>query len=175
MLMLTTSASRSLKRSNSASYEGNCAEQTLLKAKGTKASTTFFLPRKSLSRQSSRLAVFRVKSGAMSPTLRVLLSARGIAFHPSYISMDCFPWRYWQNKSLVLQRGRQDLHANEQITRKLAIRDSSTSHQMVSNLIVRGREGKPAALPLIVKRNVCYENRYLPERMSSRALPPGQQ
>src|SRR5579883_170332 len=91
MLMLTTSASRSLKRSNSASYEGNCAEQTLLKAKGTKASTTFFLPRKSLRRQSSRLAVFRVKSGAISPTLRVLLSARGIALHPSYLNSSTYP------------------------------------------------------------------------------------
>src|SRR5579859_3996892 len=74
--MLTTSVSQSLKRSSSASYEGICAEHTLLKAKGTKASTTFFLPRKSVRCQSSRLPVLRVKSGATSPTFKVFDSER---------------------------------------------------------------------------------------------------
>src|SRR5579859_1360862 len=74
--MLTTSVSQSLKRSSSASYEGICAEHTLLKANGTKASTTFFLPRKSARCQSSRLPVLRVKSGATSPTFKVFDSER---------------------------------------------------------------------------------------------------
>src|SRR5712692_3547289 len=76
---------KSLKRSNSASYEGSCTEQTPLKAKGTKASTTFFLPRKSFRCQSSLFAVFRVKSGATSPTFKVAVSARLlllISVHP---------------------------------------------------------------------------------------------
>src|SRR5947208_7313505 len=76
MLMLTISVSKSLKRSSSASYEGSCAEQTLLKAKGTKASTTFFVLRKSLRRHSSFLPAFRVKSGAISPTFKVFVSDR---------------------------------------------------------------------------------------------------
>src|SRR5690349_20369013 len=52
--MLTTSVSKSLKRSNSASYAGNCAEHTPLNANGTNARTTFFLPRKSLKCQIRR-------------------------------------------------------------------------------------------------------------------------
>src|SRR5947209_5303732 len=85
-LMLATSTSKSLKRSSSASYEGSCAEHTRLKAKGTKASTTFFLPRKSLRCQVSPLAVFNVKSGALSPTFSVFVSVwlfAGIKHIPS--------------------------------------------------------------------------------------------
>src|SRR5438067_7257355 len=91
MLILTTSVSKSLKRSSSASYEGNCVEQTLLKAYGTKARTTFFLPRKSARCQSSLFPVLRVKSGATSPTFnvfdseRVLTAIKNISFLKNYL------------------------------------------------------------------------------------------
>src|SRR6266704_3717118 len=91
--MLTTSVSRSLKRSNSASYAGSCAEQTLLKAKGTKASTTFFLLRNSFRRHSS-LPDFRVKSGAISPTCRVAVSDRLLSDIKSYPSLHRFSCSY---------------------------------------------------------------------------------
>src|SRR5579863_523118 len=110
MLILTISVSKSLKRSSSASYEGNCAEQTPLKANGINASTTFLLPRKSLRRHSS-FPAFRVKSGAISPTWSVFVSERLLSTIVTYPSQKILRtlFRKYEQKLLVLLTNRLGL------------------------------------------------------------------